>query len=114
MEAEQRDSRHRPCGYRRGPVHARGDRAGEEHHELAECREDRVDRHEAEHRVHAVVGDGRGDAVGEAREYHARGVYSALDLEGCTSYYAKHGSSAGTAHLANATRHAPVLRPCTA
>src|SRR5436853_1234503 len=50
MPAEQREPRHRPSRYRRLAIHARGNRAGEEHHELAERGENRVDRHQAEDR----------------------------------------------------------------
>ena len=41
-----------------------------EHHELARGGEDRVDRHQPEDGVHAVVRDGGGEARGDARDDH--------------------------------------------
>src|SRR5581483_2086877 len=47
-----------------------GDRTGDEHHELARRRKDRIEGHQAEDGVDAVVRDGVGDAVGDARDDH--------------------------------------------
>ena len=55
---------------------ARGDRAAVDHHDLARGREDRVDQHQEEDGVEAVVADRARDRVGDAAEdgeQHRRG-----------------------------------------
>ena len=49
----------------------RGERSGVDHHELARSRKDRVDRHQQEHGVDAVITDQRRERARDAGDRHA-------------------------------------------